>query len=60
MNPYLLQMIADDRAQSMRTVAATARLARQARRTRHSSLGGASQVLHAIPHPRESAPRRAA
>jgi hypothetical protein len=60
MNPYLLQMIANERAESMRTVAATARLARQAR---HASPRHASHMLHAIPQPREaqeSTARRAA
>jgi hypothetical protein len=63
MNPYLLQMIANDRAESMRTVAATARLVRQARRARHASPRHASHMLHAIPQPREaqeSTARRAA
>jgi hypothetical protein len=63
MNAYLLQMVAADRAQSMRTAAATARLARQARRGGQASPHQAGHLLRAIPHqrvPEEPVARRAA
>lgn len=63
MNPYLMGMVAADRADSMRKAAATARLARQARRAVQASPHEAGHLLRAIPHqrePEESVARRAA
>jgi hypothetical protein len=63
MNPYLLQMVAEDRAEDMRAAAATARLVRQARRAGQAGPHEAGYLLRAIPHqrePEESVTRRAA
>lgn len=63
MNPYLLQMIAAERAESMRAVAATARLVRQARRASQASPHDDNHLLRTIPQqrePEESLARRAA
>jgi len=63
MNPYLLSMVAAERAESMRTVAAKARLIRQARRASQASPHDAGQLLRTIPRqrePEESLARRAA
>jgi hypothetical protein len=63
MNPYLLQLVAAERAESMRTVAAKARLTRQARRASQASPDEAGHLLRTIPQQREaeeSLARRAA
>lgn len=63
MNPYLLQIVAAERGNSMRAAAAADRLARQARRTSQASPHHVTGLLRAIPHQREaeeSVTRRAA
>lgn len=63
MNPYLLQLAAEDRAESMRSAAAIARLARQARQASRVSPSEIGHLLRAIPRqrvPEESVTRRAA
>ena len=60
---YLLQKVAEERIESMRSAAASARLARRVRRTRQASPHDARHLLRTIPRqrePEESLARRAA